>query len=113
LPGVGLAERAALLDGAVEVLWAGPMRVMKHHDENPNSVLVCFAEVVCRDPFSIVGQYPNPGFRLADLAQMPIATVSECPHRGYACRRIWGRQVSTRRGSIASPIAAWPKTSTP
>ena len=33
-PGVGLAERA-LLDGAVDVLWAGPMRVMKHHDENP------------------------------------------------------------------------------
>jgi NitT/TauT family transport system substrate-binding protein len=39
--------------------------------------VVCFAEVVCRDPFSIVGQYPNPGFRLADLAQMRIATVSE------------------------------------
>ena len=38
-----------------------------------------FAEVVCRDPFSIVGRYPNPGFRLADLAQMRIATVSEVP----------------------------------
>src|SRR6266446_3869129 len=51
-PGVGLAEQA-LLDGAVEVLWAGPMRVMKHHDDNPGSALVCFAEIVCRDPFSI------------------------------------------------------------
>jgi NitT/TauT family transport system substrate-binding protein len=77
-PGVGLAEQA-LLDGAVEVLWVGPMRVMKHHDENPDSALVCFAEVVCRDPFSIVGRYPNPSFRLADLAQMRIATVSEVP----------------------------------
>jgi len=77
-PGVGLAEQA-LLDGAVEVLWAGPMRVMKHHDENPSSALVCFAEVVSRDPFSIVGRYPNPGFRLADLAQMRLATVSEVP----------------------------------
>jgi len=77
-PGMGLAERA-LLDGAVEVIWAGPMRVMKHHDENPGSALVCFAEVVCRDPFSIVGRYPNPGFRLADLAQMRLATVSEVP----------------------------------
>jgi NitT/TauT family transport system substrate-binding protein len=38
-----------------------------------------FAEVACRDPFSIVGRYPNPGFRFADLAQMPIATVSEVP----------------------------------
>jgi len=77
-PGVGLAERA-LLDGAVEVLWAGPMRVMKHHDDNPGSALVCFAEIVCRDPFSIVGRHPNPGFRLADLARMRIATVGEVP----------------------------------
>ena len=77
-PGVGLAEQA-LLDGAVEVIWAGPMRVMKHHDENPRSALVCFAEVVCRDPFSIVGRCPNPDFRLADLAKMRLATVSEVP----------------------------------
>ena len=77
-PGVGLAEQA-LLDGAAEVIWAGPMRVIKHHDENPGSPLVCFAEVVCRDPFSIVGRYPNPDFRLADLTQMRIATVSEVP----------------------------------
>ena len=77
-PGVGLAEQA-LLDGSVEVIWAGPMRVMKHHDENPGSPLVCFAEIVCRDPFSIVGGRPNPEFRLTDLAQMRIATVSEVP----------------------------------
>lgn len=77
-PGVGKAEEA-LLDGAVDVLWAGPMRVIKHHDDNPGSPLVCFAEIVCRDPFSIVGREPNPGFRLADLAQMRIATVSEVP----------------------------------
>jgi len=77
-PGVGLAEQA-LLDGSVEVIWAGPMRVIKHHDENPGSPLVCFAEVVCRDPFSIIGRYPNPDFRLADLAQMRFATVSEVP----------------------------------
>jgi NitT/TauT family transport system substrate-binding protein len=77
-PGMGLAEQA-LLDGEVEVLWAGPMRVMKHHDEHPESDLVCFAEIVCRDPFSIVGRRPNPGFRLADLGSMRFATVSEVP----------------------------------
>lgn len=77
-PGVGKAEEA-LLDGAVDVLWAGPMRVIKHHDDNPGSPLVCFAEIVCRDPFSIVGRYPNPGFQLADLATMRFATVSEVP----------------------------------
>jgi NitT/TauT family transport system substrate-binding protein len=77
-PGVGLAEQA-LLEGAVDVIWAGPMRVMKHHDANPGSALVCFAEIVCRDPFSIVGRYSNPGFRLADLIRMRMATVSEVP----------------------------------
>jgi NitT/TauT family transport system substrate-binding protein len=77
-PGMGLAEQA-LLEGAVDVLWAGPMRVMRHHDDNPGSPLVCFAEVVCRDPFSIIGRYPKPDFRLADLASARFATVSEVP----------------------------------
>ncbi len=77
-PGTGQAERA-LIDGAVDVLWAGPMRVMKHHDDHAGSPLVCFAEIVCRDPFSIVGHHPNPDFRLADLARMRFATVSEVP----------------------------------
>ena len=77
-PGMGRAEQA-LIDGTADVLWAGPMRVMKHHDDDPGSPLVCFAEIVCRDPFSIVGRYPNPDFRLADLAQMRFATVNEVP----------------------------------
>jgi len=77
-PGAGLAEQA-LVDGTTDVIWAGPMRVMKHHDDNPGSALVCFAEIVCRDPFSIIGRRPNPDFRLADLARMRVATVSEVP----------------------------------
>jgi NitT/TauT family transport system substrate-binding protein len=107
-PGVGLAEQA-LLDGTAEVIWAGPMRVMKHHDDNPGSVLVCFAEIVCRDPFSIIGRYPYSDFRLADLARMRIATVSEVPTPWLTCRRICDRLGSTPRSSIALPIAAWPK----
>ena len=77
-PGTGKGE-AALIDGIVDVLWAGPMRVIKHHDDNPGSPLVCIAEIVCRDPFSIVGRYPNSGFHLADLAHMRFASVSEVP----------------------------------
>jgi NitT/TauT family transport system substrate-binding protein len=77
-PGAGKAE-AALIDGMADVMWAGPMRVIKHHDTDPTSPLVCFAEVVCRDPFSVIGRHPNPGFRLADLARMRFATVSEVP----------------------------------
>src|SRR5213592_4658548 len=61
-PGPGRAEMAL---AAGEVGWMGPIRLMKQHDENPDSSLVAFAEVVCRDPFSLVGARPNPDFRLA------------------------------------------------
>jgi len=77
-PGPGHAE-AALAAGEVDVVWMGPIRVMKHHDENPDSPLVEFAEVVCRDPFSLVGRYANPGFRLAELAGLRFASTSEVP----------------------------------
>lgn len=77
-PGPGRAE-AALAAGEVDVLWMGPIRVMKHHDDHPGSPLVAFAEVVCRDPFSLVGARPNPDFRLAELAGLRFASVSEVP----------------------------------
>jgi NitT/TauT family transport system substrate-binding protein len=77
-PGPGRAE-AALAAGEIDVGWMGPIRLMKHHDENPQSPLVAFAEVVCRDPFSLVGARPNPGFRLADLAGLRFAGTAEVP----------------------------------
>ena len=77
-PGPGKAE-AALAAGEVDVLWMGPIRVMKHHDENPDSPLVEFAEVVCRDPFSLVGHEPYPEFRLVELGHMRFASTSEVP----------------------------------
>jgi NitT/TauT family transport system substrate-binding protein len=77
-PGPGRAE-AALATGEVDVGWMGPIRLMKQHDENPDSPLVAFAEVVCRDPFSLVGARPNPDFRLAELAGLRFASVSEVP----------------------------------
>lgn len=77
-PGPGRAE-AALAAGDVDVVWMGPIRLMKHHDDNPGSPLVAFAEVVCRDPFSLVGARPNPGFRLADLAGLRFASTAEVP----------------------------------
>ena len=77
-PGPGLAE-AALAAGEVDVLWMGPIRLMKHHDDNPDSPLVAFAEVVCRDPFSLVGGEAYPEFRLVELGHMRFASVSEVP----------------------------------
>ena len=77
-PGPGRAE-AALAAGEVDVVWMGPIRLMKHHDDNPGSPLVAFAEVVCRDPFSLVGARSNPGFRLAELAGLRFASTAEVP----------------------------------
>src|ERR1044071_6605511 len=77
-PGPGRAE-AALAAGEVDVIWMGPIRLMKHHDDNPGSPLVAFAEVVCRDPFSLVGSRPNPDFRLAELVGLRFASTSEVP----------------------------------
>ncbi len=70
---------AGLLDGSIDVTWGGPMRVMKAHDADPDSPLVCFGEVVARDPFYLVGRQDLADFRLADLARLRFASVSEVP----------------------------------
>jgi hypothetical protein len=45
------AAAKGLLDGSIDISWGGPMRVMKAHDEDPRSPMVCFCEVAARDPF--------------------------------------------------------------
>ena len=73
------AATAGLLDGSIDLAWGGPMRVMKALDLDPASPLVCFCEVVTRDPFFLVGKLDRSDFRLADLARLRVATVSEVP----------------------------------
>ena len=73
------AAIAGLLDRSIELAWGGPMRVMKARDLDPASPLVCFCEVVARDPFFLLGKADRSGFRLADLARLRMATVSEVP----------------------------------
>jgi NitT/TauT family transport system substrate-binding protein len=68
-----------LFAGTVDVAWGGPMRVMQMYETRPDSDLVCFGEVVTRDPFLLVGREPHPGFTLADLYGKRVATVSEVP----------------------------------
>jgi NitT/TauT family transport system substrate-binding protein len=68
-----------LLDGSVDLTWGGPMRVMRAHDTDPDSPLVCFGEVVARDPFYLVARPDLADFRLTDLAGLRLATVSEVP----------------------------------
>lgn len=73
------AAVAALKAGTVDVMWGGPLRVMISHHDDPNSDLVCFCDVVARDPFFVIGAKPRPGFKLGDLASLKLATVSEVP----------------------------------
>ena len=68
-----------LLDGSVEVSWGGPMRVMMHHDADPACPLVCFAQVVARDPFVLIARGRKPGFRFQDLAGLRVAPAGDVP----------------------------------
>ena len=70
---------AALRSGEVEVMWGGPLRVMLTHDADPSSDVVCFCDVVARDPFFVIGREPRPSFRPADLTAVRLGTVSEVP----------------------------------
>src|SRR3990167_2539332 len=77
-PSPGAAVKV-LRDGEVDVMWGGPLRVMMLHDQEPGCDLVCFCDVVARDPFFVIGARPRPDFRFADLKGIRFATVSEVP----------------------------------
>jgi NitT/TauT family transport system substrate-binding protein len=68
-----------LASGEAQVSWGGPMRLMIALDADPRAAVVAFCEVVCRDPFFLLGRAPRPAFRVEDLATATLATVSEVP----------------------------------
>jgi NitT/TauT family transport system substrate-binding protein len=68
-----------VMNGTVDVCWGGPMRVMQAYQQIPGCDLVCFAEVVTRDPFLLIAREPRAGFSLRDLLGLRVATVSEVP----------------------------------
>lgn len=70
---------AAMLEGAVDVTWGGPMRVMKARDETNGPSFVCFCDVVRRDPFYLIGRPRERPFALTDLQYLSVGSVSEVP----------------------------------
>ena len=72
-----------LVEGHADVAFGGPMRIMMHHDAEHRagrtSPLVCFAQVVARDPFMLVGRTPNPAFRFEDLVGPRVAVAVDVP----------------------------------
>jgi NitT/TauT family transport system substrate-binding protein len=69
----------AVVDGADAVTWGGPMRVVLDHSQDPDSEIVCFCEVVGKDPFLIFGQKLNLDFKLSDLTDIRFANFIESP----------------------------------
>ncbi len=61
-----------------DVSWGGQMRVMETYDKQNGCDLVCFGEVVARDPFLLMGRMPKPDFALAAgrLQDLPLRCVS-------------------------------------
>ncbi len=70
---------AMLLENAADVSWGGPMRVMMHHQADPACPLICFAQIVARDPFVLVGREPRPAFRFQDLKDLRVGVATEVP----------------------------------
>ena len=68
-----------LRTGRIDVMWGGPLRVILTHAAEPASDMVCFCDVVARDPFFIIGRAPRPNFAYADLLGLRFASVSEVP----------------------------------
>jgi NitT/TauT family transport system substrate-binding protein len=73
------ATAADLRAGRVDAMWGGPLRVLLTHAADPASDVVCFCDVVARDPFLIIGREPRPDFAPADLVGIRFASVSEVP----------------------------------
>ena len=68
-----------LIDGSIDATWGGPMRVMKARDEAKGFDLVCFCEMVRKDPFYLIGKPRGADFKITDLSHLKFASVSEVP----------------------------------
>ena len=72
-----------LIDGRANVSFGGPMRVLMHHNEsiasNNSCPLICFGQVVARDPFMLIGRTPKPNFSFHDLIGPSLGVAVDVP----------------------------------
>jgi hypothetical protein len=99
-PGPGKAE-AALIVGEADAMWMGPIRIMKAHERDPTSPLTAFAEVICRDPFSLVGATPIPASSSPICSASGSRAPARCRLHGCVSKAICATPASTRHGSNA------------
>ena len=100
-PGSGIAD---MEKGLIDVVWGGPLRVIKQRDSQAPSPLdlVAFCEVAAKDPFFLVGRPQTSACELGQLQHLRMGTVSEVP----TC----AMRALTRWPWRAGPSAAWVKT---
>ena len=73
----------SVAEGTADLSWGGPMRAIVGYDRDRQSDLICFCEVVTRDPFFLVGRTPREDFKFDDLFGARVAIVSEVPTPWY------------------------------
>lgn len=97
-PGSGIAD---MLAGKIDVVWGGPLRVIKQRDQEADSdnALVAFCEVVGKDPFFLVGSPREKQFHLSDLVGKKIGVVTEVP-TPWLCLQQDLRDVGVSVGSL-------------
>ena len=97
------AAQSGLLDGTIDLSWGGPLRELKARDQDPNSSLVCFCEVVARDPFFLIGR-SNPPFRLTDLSRLLDASISVALLKSRLLRSFAGQRRDREPNYLISPV---------
>jgi NitT/TauT family transport system substrate-binding protein len=99
------AERtlAQVGQGAGDVSWGGPLRILNALDKDRAGGYVAFCEVVGRDPFFLLGRAPHPGFDPKDLQGLRLGVVTEVP-TPWICLQ----QDLRRRGVDPASIALGP-----
>ncbi len=81
---MGIAADAAsapqsVLRGEADIYIGGPARVMMNHAEDQACPLICFGQIVARNPFVLIGAKPRHDFTLGDLMSLHVGIANEAP----------------------------------
>ena len=71
-----------LMAGRADISWGGPMRVMLHHDRDPNCQLVAFGQVVARDPLYSLAAGQIQNFTFAIFLTNELRLLRKSPRHG-------------------------------
>ena len=91
-------------------IWPGAVRCAccMTYDQQRDCDLVCFCEVVTRDPFYLVGRWPKPDFQLQDLFGLRLGHGQRGPDTlVVSCRRTFAVPRSIRHGLSGSASDRW------